>query len=431
MADSATPLSFPAVFRVRQRFPRPRVDDIEQTVCSELDRIGSGERIAAGQSVAVTAGSRGIANIPQILRSVVRYVRRHGGQPFLVPAMGSHGGGTVEGQMQVLEKLGITEAACECPIRASMDTEIVATAPQGFPIHFDRHARQADHVIVCGRIKPHTDFSGAVESGLMKMLLIGLGKHRGATVYHRAIFDRDFDEIVRAVAREVVASCHILCGLAILENAYDETAQIEAVPPDAFESREPQLLATARSWMPRLPFARSHVLLIDRMGKDISGTGFDTNVVDRKQSEVGGRRASHSYIAVRSLTAATAGNATGIGLAELCRTRVLEQMDMGKTRMNVITAGHLTGAKLPLDYRTDREMLEVALSVIGLTPPREARLMWIQDTLHLVELECSEAYYREARERDDLEVLSEPRPLPLGEDGNLPDDWWGEHETGR
>ena len=424
MGHSESSAMLPRFFRVRQRLPRPRVASIEETVQAELRRCGCGERIKTGAQVAITAGSRGIANIPIILRSIARFVRHHGGEPFLVPAMGSHGGGTVEGQVRVLEKLGITEKACECPIRASMETVVVTRAPQGFPIHFDRYAAEADHVIVCGRIKPHTDFSGSVESGLMKMLLIGLGKHTGARIYHRAIFDYDFDDIVRAVAQEVLARCPILCGLAILENAYDETAKIEAVLPNEILEREPQLLELAKEWMPRLPFPRSHLLLIDRIGKDISGTGFDTNVVDRKASETGGRKASHCYIAVRSLSPATAGNATGIGLAELCRTRVLRDMDVAQTRTNVITAGHLSGARLPLDYETDREILDVALSVIGLTPPEQARVLWFQDTLHLAEVECSQAYHAEALAREDLEVASELHPLPLGPDGNLPDDWW-------
>ncbi len=424
MGLSESSAMLPHFFRVRQRLPRPRVASIEETVEAELSRCGCGERIRPGMQVAITAGSRGIANIPIILRSIARFVRHHGGEPFLVPAMGSHGGGTVEGQVRVLEKLGITEDTCECPIRASMETVVVTRAPQGFPIHFDRYAAEADYVIVCGRVKPHTDFSGSVESGLMKMLLIGLGKHTGARIYHRAIFDYDFDDIVRAVAQEVLARCPILCGLAILENAYDETAKIEAVLPNEILEREPQLLELAKEWMPRLPFPRSHLLLIDRIGKDISGTGFDTNVVDRKVSETGGRKASHCYIAVRSLSPATAGNATGIGLAELCRSRVLRDMDVAQTRTNVITAGHLSGARLPLDYETDREILDVALSVIGLTPPEQARVLWFQDTLHLAEVECSQAYHAEALAREDLEIASELRPLPLGPDGNLPDDWW-------
>ncbi len=426
MPDPSTKTRFPTCFRVRQRFERPRVEQIETRVASELDRIACGEGIESGARVAITAGSRGIANIPSILRAIVRYVRRHGGEPFLVPAMGSHGGGTAAGQLDVLKKLGITEAACECPIRASMETVVIAQASQGFPVHFDREAAAADQVIVCGRVKPHTGFIGPIESGLMKMMLIGLGKHAGAEIYHRAIFDHDFDEIVRTVGREVLRKCRILCGLAVIENAYDETALIEAVRPDEFESREAALLEQARSWMPRLPFSSAHVVVIDQMGKDISGTGFDTNLVDRKVNEAGGRGATYCFVAIRALSSATAGNATGIGLAELCRTRVIEEMDVAKTRMNVVTAGHLTGARLPLDYPTDREMLKTALSSIGLTPPEQARLIWIRDTLHLGEVECSSVYLDEATGRDDLQIVAPPRPLPFDEEGNLPDDWFEE-----
>lgn len=424
MSGSARNSEYPKFFRVRQQFMRPRVEDIEQAVFRELEAVNVQDRLRPGDSVAITAGSRGIANIPVILRSIVRFVRECGAEPFLVPAMGSHGGGTAAGQMRVLEKLGITESSCECPIRGSMETVVVADVDGKFPVHFDRYASRADHVIVCGRVKPHTGFIGPIESGLMKMMLIGLGKHTGAAIYHRAIFDYDFDEIVRKVGRLVIERCRVLCGVAVVENAYDETGHIETVLPCDFESREPELLRMAREWMPKLPFATGHLLLIDRMGKDISGTGFDTNVVDRKQNETGGRGASLCYLAVRGLTPATAGNATGIGLAEFCRSRLLREMDVEQTRTNVITAAHVTGARLPLDYETDREILDVVLSVIGLTPPPLARVQWIQDTLHLSEVECSAAYWDEAHNREDLDVITPLRALPLDSTGNLPDDWF-------
>ena len=206
--------------------------------------------------MAVTAGSRGIANIGIILRETVRHLQRLGAEPFIVPAMGSHGGGTAEGQRRILTSYGITESYCGCPIRSSMETVIVCQAAEGFPVHFDRYAAEADHVLVCGRVKPHTRFVGDIESGLMKMLLIGLGKHAGALVYHQAIQDYSFGQIVRSVAREVLQRCRILAGLAIVENAYDETAQIAVVAPEDFESRERELLQQARACLPRLPFSR-------------------------------------------------------------------------------------------------------------------------------------------------------------------------------
>jgi hypothetical protein len=414
---------YPTIFRVRQLFDTPRVRDVAGEVDSQLSQLQLAEKIQPGQTVAISAGSRGIANIHIIIKAVADHLRSVGAEPFIVPAMGSHGGGTAEGQQGIIEGYGITEEFCNCPIKASMDTVIVCDAKEGFPVHFDKHAYGADHVVVVGRVKPHTNFNGDIESGLMKMMLIGLGKHAGAKIYHRAIADFDFGQIVRSVGREVLATCRIVAGLAIVENSYDETARIEAVAPGDFEEREKQLLILAKQWMPKLPFDAADILVLDEIGKDISGSGMDTNIVGRKYHDhqaAEGETPRIKKIIVRGLTPATHGNASGIGLAEFCRTQLVEEMDVRITRINCITGGHSTGAMVPLDYETDREILDVALVSIGLTEPPEARFLWARNTLDIAEIECSNIYLQEARERDDLEVLCEPRPMPLGEDGNLP-----------
>ncbi len=416
---------FPCTFRVRQHFDAPRLDDVPGEVCRQLGRLGLGERVGPGQSVAVTVGSRGIANLAEIVRAAVGYLRGLRLEPFIVPAMGSHGGGTAEGQRALVEGYGVTEAAAGCPIRSSMDTVVVCRTAEGFPVHFDRIASEADHVLVLNRVKPHTGFVGEIESGLMKMLLIGLGKHDGAAVYHRAILDYSFDRIIRSVAGEVLRRCRILAGLGIVENAYEQTARIEAVLPGEFEAREKELLKLARRWMARLPFDDVDVLLIDRIGKDVSGTGLDTNVVGRKFNDhraVEGELPRVRRICLRDLTHETHGNAVGVGIAEFCRTRLLRGADLAATRLNAMVANHVSAAMLPLDYETDRAMLAAALSTIGLTPAKNARLLWIADTLHLAELECSAAYLAEAQSRDALEILTPPRPLPFDASGNLPDD---------
>ncbi len=415
---------YPQIFRVRQHFSSPRLEDVPGEVWRQLQGLDLQGRVRPGQSVAITAGSRGIAHIAKILRAVVEHLRSLGAQPFLVPAMGSHGGGTAEGQREVLASYGITESTVGCPIRASMETVVVCHSAEGFPVHFDRHAYLADHVVVVNRIKPHTRFAGDIESGLMKMLLIGLGKCDGARVYHRAIMDYSFGQIIRSVAREVIARCRILAGLAIVENAYDQTALIEAVRPEDFESREPYLLALARQWMARLPFDHVDVLLVDRIGKEISGTGLDTNVVGRKFDDhkaVEGEWPKVKLIGLRGLSPNTHGNAVGLGIAEFCKSRLLREMYLSANRLNALVAGHIAAAMLPLDYETDAEMLDHMLAAIGLTEPANARLLWIQDTLHLEEVECGAAYWNEAQSRNDLEVLTPPRPLPLDEHGNLPD----------
>ena len=416
---------YPRIFRVRQRFAGPTLADVAGEVRRQLAALPLERRVRPGQSVAVTAGSRGIANIAVVLRAAVEHLKSIGAAPFIVPAMGSHGGGTVAGQLEILHGYGITEEFCGCPIRATMETVVVCQTREGFPVHFDRHAFEADHVLVVGRVKPHTGFVGDIESGLMKMMLIGLGKHQGALVYHRAIMDYSFPQIVRSVAAEVMAKCRVLAGLGIVENEQEHTALVAAVLPEELEAREKELLVQAKRWIPRLPFDRAHILLIDQIGKNISGTGMDTNVIGRKYNDhkaVEDEFPKVKNIVVRALTEETHGNATGVGMGEFCRSRVIAQTDVVKTRINCLTGGHVPAAMFPIDYETDRAILDVALTQIGLAEPPQAKLMWIRNTLDVVELECSEAYLSEARERSNLEILTDPRPLPFDAQGNLPDD---------
>ena len=415
---------YPEIFRIRQKFDRPVVEDIPSEVASELSRLNLDTTIQPGESVAITAGSRGIANIHIIIKSIVDHLKGLGAEPFVVPAMGSHGGATAEGQQGIVEGYGITEDYVGCPIRSSMETVIVCDAKEGFPVHFDKNAYGADHVVVCGRVKPHTTFVGDIESGLMKMMLIGLGKYEGAKTYHRAIKDHSFGQIVRSVAKEVLSKCRIVAGLAIVENGYDETARITVVGPNEFEEREKELLVLAKQWMPRLPFKQADLLVVDQIGKNISGSGMDSNVVGRKFLE---HRAGDDEwpkvrtIFLRGLTEETHGNATGIGMAEFALTRAVDAMDVAITRRNCITGGSPTGAMIPLHYQTDKEVLEATLPEMGLTAVPDTKVMWIHNTLEVSELECSVAYLNEARQSNEIEILSEPRPLPLDNNGNLPD----------
>lgn len=414
---------FPKFFRVRQKFERPLVHDVAGETRRQLARLNLAAKVRPGQTVAVTAGSRGIANIAVITKGIVDHLKSLEALPFIVPAMGSHGGGTATGQVELLAGFGITEAYCGCPIKASMETVVVCQAAEGFPVHFDRHAFEADHVLIGGRIKPHTDFSGDLESGLMKMMLIGLGKHAGAVIYHRAFKDYSFGRIARSVAPQVMQHCRILAGVGIVENAYDETAVIEAMLPEEIESREAKLLGLAKRWLPRLPFQFVDVLVVDEMGKNISGTGIDTNVVGRKNDyhkAVEGEFPVVRRIIARSLTEASHGNATGIGMTEFCKTALVEQADWKVTWVNALTSGNVPFAMRPIHFDTDRELLEAAISTIGLTEAIDSKILWIKNTLQLAEVECSVAYLDEARQRDDLEIIEAERDLPLDGLGNLP-----------
>ncbi|MCA9115011.1 MAG: DUF2088 domain-containing protein, partial [Planctomycetaceae bacterium] len=338
-------MGYPRMLRIRQHFDSPRLDDVAGEVERQLAQLALGERIRPGQSVAVTAGSRGIANIAVITRAICEHVRSLGATPFIVPAMGSHGGGTAEGQREILEGYGITEEFTGAEIRSSMETVVVDETSHGIPVHFDRNAWEADHVIVAGRIKPHTGFVGEIESGLHKMMLIGLGKHNGATVYHRAILDYSFPEIIESVAASVLEKCSIAAGVAIVENARDETGLIEAVAPENFYEREKELLLLSRKWLPRLPFPKIDLLIVDEIGKNISGSGMDTNVIGRKYNDHAATEkddVSCRRVFVRGLTPETHGNACGLGMAEFTNERTIRSVDIGITRINALTGGHPT-----------------------------------------------------------------------------------------
>jgi hypothetical protein len=417
-------MSFPRMIRVRQKFDARRIADVPAEVAAQLATLKLGNKVKPGQTVAITAGSRGIAHIGQIIRTAVDHVKSLGGVPFIVPAMGSHGGGTAEGQVQILEHYGITPEKMGCELRASMETIIVDRTAQGIPVHFDKHASQADHVLIVGRIKPHTGFVGDVESGLHKMMLIGLGKHEGAKIYHRAIADYSFMEIITAVGESVIQKCRVVGGLGIVENAYDETALIEAVPPEKFLERETQLLKLAIQWLPRLPFPYCDLLIVDKMGKNISGTGMDTNVIGRKYNDHAATDRDTvrcKRIFVRGLTHETHGNATGIGIAEFINQRTADAIDRKITAINCITGLHPTAAMIPIAFDTDREVVTNALHTCGLVEPPNSKVIQIPNTLHLAEVLVSEAYLPQFAERADLEQLSEPEAMAFDARGDLSD----------
>jgi hypothetical protein len=415
-------MAFPRMLRVRQNFEAPRVNDIPGEVDRQLASLNLAARVKPGQTVAITAGSRGIANIAVIIKATVQHFQKLGALPFIVPAMGSHGGGTAEGQRAIIEGYGVTEEFCGCPIKASMETVIVGETPHGVPVHFDKHARAADHVLVCGRIKPHTNFVGDIESGLHKMMLIGLGKHNGAKIYHRAIMDYSWIEIVRSVADEVIKNCKVVAGLGIVENAYDETGLIAAVAPEQFFERETELLVLAKQWLPRLPFRHVHLLIIDEIGKNISGTGMDTNVIGRKYNDHKATDRDDTTVKtvfVRGLTEATHGNACGIGMAEFTNSKTIAQVDRRITAINSITGGHAPAAALPIAFDTDREVLENALTTIGLTTPENAKVIQVTNTLHMAEVLVSEAYLPEIQKRPDLQILGPAEDMQFDAEGNL------------
>jgi hypothetical protein len=394
------------------------VADIPRTVADRL--TAAGLPIKRGDTVAVGAGSRGIANIDVIVGATVRWLRDVGARPFVFPAMGSHGGGTPEGQLSVLEHYGITEATMGCPIRATMDVVQVGET-LGLPVWLDRHAAEADWIGLVNRVKPHTDFKGSIESGLFKMMTIGLGKYKGAIQYHRTNIHHGYETVITSVGREMLAKARIGFGLGIVENGYDETARIEAFAAANLEDGERRLLKEAREWMARLPFASFDVLVVEEMGKNISGAGMDTNVIGRPANPHEPFPADPKilWIVVLDLTDDSYGNATGIGNADFTTRRLVDKIDMKPTLINCITACAPNGAKIPATYETEREAIETALSCIGLTPPEDARVVRIKNTLMIGEIEVSEALLPEVARRSHLTPLTAPATLSFDAAGRL------------
>jgi hypothetical protein len=411
-------MALPRMTRVRQSFPRPRIADIPHRVAEAL--AGAGLAIRSGDTVAVGAGSRGVANIDVIVGATVRYLKELAARPFVFPAMGSHGGGTPEGQLSVLEHYGITEATMGCPVRATMEVVPVGEA-LGMPVWLDREASEADWIGIVNRVKPHTDFKGSIESGLFKMMTIGLGKHKGAIQYHRANVHHGYEKVITAVGREMLAKARIGFGVGVVENGYDETARIEAFNARALEEGERRLLKDAREWMARLPFASFDVLIVEKMGKNISGSGMDSNVIGRPTNphEPFPAEPKILWIVALDLTEESYGNATGIGNADFTTRRLVDKIDMKATLINCITACAPGGAKVPATYDTDREAIETALSCVGLTSPDKARVVRITNTLMLGELDVSEALLPEARRRGDLTEVGDLGPLSFDAAGRL------------
>lgn len=416
-------MTLPKMYRIRQKLDPPVVADVGAAVRAEIEKLPLRSRLKPGGRVAVTGGSRGVANIAAILRAVCDSLKGLGTKPFIVPAMGSHGGATAEGQLAVLARYGVTPESMGVPIRSSMETVEIGRMGWGLPVLVDRHASEADHIVLVNRVKPHTNFRCHVESGLMKMLVIGLGKHQGALLAHRAAVDVGLDRMVPEVGRFSLGKLPILFGLGSVENARHQTALLRAMLPEELEQAEAQLLQEAWRLLGRIPFDFLHLLIVDEMGKEISGTGMDPNVIGRMYFFPNEEPKSPRYvrILVRDLTAKTAGNAVGMGLADFATRRLANKVDFHYTYTNALTGLSPMRSKLPIIFETDREAIQGALKTIGLTEPPDAKVARIRDTLALEYLQASEALLPEIRGRSDLEILDGPGEFAFSEAGDLLD----------
>jgi len=395
---------------VRQTFRTDRLTDIEGSAAEELARCAVDLR--PGSRIAIAVGSRGIANLEQFVRTVVQWVRQHGAEPFIVPAMGSHGGATAEGQRDVLAGYGVTEENVGCPVRSSM---AVIELPQGdlpTKVFLDREAAAADGTILINRVKMHTSFRGRYESGLMKMTAIGLGKHAQAQAIHRLGVE-GLREVMPRVARQILAHGNIVLGLAIVENAYDEPMLVRAIRGPDIPTEEPALLDVARANMPGLPVDRLDVLIVDEIGKDISGLGMDPNVIGRLKirGQPEPDRPDIRIITIHDLSAGSHGNAIGMGLADIATRRLFYKISFKSTYANVLTTTFLERAKVPIVAETDREAVETALEACGVVAPADVRLIRIRNTLRLDQLQVSPAVLSDVQSLPRIEVLSPAESL--------------------
>ena len=408
-------ITYPDMALVEQHIDTPRVADVPAAIRAEIARLGVAQRVRPGMRVAITAGSRGITGIATILATVVGELKLMGAEPFIVPCMGSHGGATAEGQVSVLHSLGVTEDSVGCPIRSSMDTVQVGVTEQGIPVVIDRLAAAADGIVVVNRIKAHTEYTGPVESGWMKMLTIGLGKHQGALMAHRNAVQITYRQAIVAVAREIIRRAPLLFGLGLVENAYDQTAEVAAAWPSDFEETEKAMLQRAKALMPRLPFGRLDILVVDEIGKEISGSGMDPNVIGRRMvfGEPEPPGPTITRIVVRDLSENTYGSGIGVGLADFTTQRLVDKLDHRPTYINCLTAMTPEKARIPMTGRTDREALEWAFLTIGAIAPQEARVMRIRNTLHPERFYASRALLPEIAANPRLTLVG-ARPAPSG-----------------
>ncbi len=413
-------MSMPPIARVRQVHRQPEVADVPGAVAGAIRSSRIGSRVKPGGSVALTVGSRGIAGIAGIARAAVEALQEMGFRPFVVAAMGSHGGGTAEGQRALLASSGVTEAAVGCPIRSEMETAILGTNSFGLPIHFDRNALGADGIVLLNRIKPHTSFTGRYESGLLKMLTIGLGKQRGAEQVHKLGLP-GLRTLLPEVGAALLGKVPVALGVALLENAEERTARVVGVEPEELLDVEPRLLDEARTLMARLPFDRIDVLIVGELGKNYSGTGLDPNVIGRQRVETMPDlpRPVVTRLAVLDLSAETHGNATGIGLADLTTDRLVRAIDPVPMRVNCMTSNFLTRARVPLSLPTDRDVIAASLDTCWRVDPAEARMVLIPNTLEVAHLWVTPPLAGEVEADPNLMFESDFEPIPFAVDGTL------------
>jgi hypothetical protein len=398
----------------------PGVEHVEDDIRGTLSRLNVSDEKLRGRTVGITVGSRGVASLKEITRAACQWLKDRGAHPFIFPAMGSHGGATAEGQRKILEDYGVTPEFVAAPVCSSMETVLLGETPEGLPVYVDRLAWQADAIMVMHRAKPHTTFSGTIESGLLKMMAVGMGKAEGAREFHRAARKSSYEKAIRAMATKVLAGGKILCGLAVIENEMHQICAVRAALPEGLVALDESCLAEARRLVPRLPFPEIDLLIVDEIGKNISRTGMDAKVIGRGFQFDPNVTPEIKLIYARDLTAESNGNALGIGLADFVHERLRRKIDFEKMYVNARTSmGHHL-VRLPMVLGSDREALAFALEVLGRPEPLESRIAWIRNTQCLDRIAISERLALEALTPAGWRLAPRRFQPGFGPDGNLP-----------
>ncbi len=411
-------IPLPRMTPVRQKFENRALPDISGAVTESLAAIENDVAIAPGAKIAIGVGSRGIGNLAEIVSTVVQHLLNRGAQPFIFPAMGSHGGATAEGQAAVLARYGVTEEKMGVPVIASMETVEVTRMADGTPLFVDRHALASDGIVLINRVKPHTTVRGDIQSGIIKMMIIGMGKIQGATIMHSDHGMDRFDRVLPQAARDLMPHIPFLFGVALIEDAFDHTAHVECLLPDNLLAHEALLLKKATSFMARLHFDQIDVLVIDQIGKEISGAGFDPNIAGRNSRGVVGFGDPHvEKLVLLDLTDTTHGNATGVGLADVITSRLFNRIDLASTYANVITSAYLDAAAIPIVMGSNQDAVSLAVKTVLRVKPRDARIVRIRDTLSLENIYVSEPMLEEVGAHASLQQAGDPFVMRWDEEG--------------
>jgi hypothetical protein len=423
VSDMLKDVKLPKMIKVKQNFQREKINDISAALRSELmnDKIKS--TIKPGMKIAITGGSRGVANVALIIKEVAAFVKELGAEPFIIPAMGSHGGATAEGQVEVLESFGITEEYCGCPIKASMETKQIGYTDETaferqFPVFIDKYAAEADGIILVNRIKTHPAFRGTYESGLMKMMTIGLGKQKGAETCHE-VGVKHLAALIPLFGNAILKNANVLFGVGTIENPFDETCKIIALTNKEIPEKEPALLLESKTLMPKILIEKTDVLIVDKIGKNFSGDGMDPNITGTFPTPYASGGIDAQRVVLLDLSDETHGNANGLGMAHMVTKRLFDKSDLEKTYPNSLTAKIVKNIKIPMILKSDKEAIQAAVKTCVDINKESPDIIRIPNSLHIEYIEISESLLEKAKQIPDMEILDEAKDFSFDISGNL------------